>query len=417
MTDVPTMVPTKTDTNITNVDSGGPTNAPVVEVEPPTDAGGAPIGNPVLFDPTNEPVALPTNAPVEPTNPPTTNPTTNFPTRAPVAPTSAPFILVRPTLIIPNVPIPISTPVPIPYIPQIPRPAPTTSLKTLAPYIQSTMTNIRRPSSATSNRFSSLRSMWAEAEADPNSVSLSLALAGDLTLVLEGVAELPESSWSSIQTALEEHTTFVVSSIFPALHFQSAIELVAVIPNEEAPEVNRHKRGRNLRPAPNTRSLTLVYNELTEFDQLPGTEDLDAGTLSALAFESSQSRKDFVDKIRREFANDSILQNLVGVSTVALPPTPRPSAWATQTATATQTQAPHSPTIHTGNTKEPGNEILTSSGESFEAEDGAEDLYGSKPDDLSVLDASAFGIIGWVAVSLGVLTVATALMFQRKGFR
>merc|ERR1711907_719300 len=61
-----------------------------------------------------------------------------------------------------------------------------------------------------------------------------------LSLILEGVGKLPESCMIVIQTALEEHTTSIVKSIYPDIHFHSTIRLLSVTSNDISK--------RNLRP-------------------------------------------------------------------------------------------------------------------------------------------------------------------------
>jgi len=158
----------------------------------------------------------------------------------------------------------------------------------------------------------------------------------DLSIVLEGVnGEIPASTLTLIQTVLEEHTNTVVSRLFPTIHFHSTIQIMLVSPNN-----NQATRKRNLRllldqqeqqqqqealhPQP---SVTIQYNEVIKFKRLYGMEDLNGNTLASLALQTPDDREEFVNKIHHTLNNDDpVLQSIVSVSEVELPPTISPSS-------------------------------------------------------------------------------------------
>ena len=414
-TDAPTKSPTKVPTASPVF---GSTSSPVVD----------PINAPVV-DPTNAPVVDLTNAPVlAPTNPPTSPPTLP-PTNAPVVPTLPPFTLVRPTTMTrrsPPSPTSVAPLVPAPYLQYNigavrrptsltpPRPSSaggvplvigrTTTSTTqtrrggipligrTVPSTTQTTTATTADNKATSNvpiRSSRISRFSTTGAAETRTVSIE-----QLSLVLEGVSEIPESSIKSIEVALEEHTNSVVATILPALHFHSTIWVVSMTANDKA--------SRNLRPeqGPSVHSVTIVYNELVEFELLNGTEDLKASTLASLGFQTPHDRVQFVNKIHNEFSNgDPILQSLVGVSMVALPPSPSP------TASPTESPVPIiAPSSISNDKKESGNDILTIFGEVNEEDPNITPAYGS------VSYVSIILIICWVAIGIGLLGGAAVLV-------
>jgi len=158
----------------------------------------------------------------------------------------------------------------------------------------------------------------------------------DLSIVLEGVnGEIPASTLTLIQTVLEEHTNTVVSRLFPTIHFHSTIRIMLASPNN-----NKATRKRNLQllldqqqqqqqqealhPQP---SVTIQYNEVIKFKRLYGMEDLNGNTLASLALQTPDDREEFVNKIHHTLNNDDpVLQSIVSVSEVELPPTISPSS-------------------------------------------------------------------------------------------
>jgi len=357
-----------------------PTVAPVVTSVPtgstvknPTDAPVAtsvPTG-PTVKNPTDAPVPLPTptNVPTKAPTPAPTQPPTDPPTESPTAPPSkAPtrHPILRPTQIVPRVPN-LSQPTPTVVVPApILRPGPSpiqvvvgpgpAPVRTLPPHLLTTIGNLRRPSTllqpgpvpvpvvsvsstsagqsiASASRFGSLRTMGSDAaDSTDHSASFALEEVDHLTLVLEGVSNVPESSWPSLEKTIERHTTSVVSSIFPALQFRSAIEIVSVTPNHQQQSPDDHNI-RNLRPARGP-SVVVVYNEWAEFERLPGTEHLTATALAAIAFDNSKHRSDFVETCRENSFGDPSLESLIGVSAVGLPD----SSSALASASLTETQ-------------------------------------------------------------------------------
>jgi subtilisin-like proprotein convertase family protein len=156
---------------------------------------------------------------------------------------------------------------------------------------------------------------------------LAVELVENLSLVLEGVSEIPEASWLSIQLALEQHTTSVIATVMPALHFKTQIRLFSIAPTERPPTRER----RSLRPDRDATSVTIFYDEMVQFDHLPGTENLRAATLAGLPFKDSHHREAFVAKIHRDFDGvDPMLESLVRVSDLALPPTSPPVSMPTE---------------------------------------------------------------------------------------
>jgi len=156
-----------------------------------------------------------------------------------------------------------------------------------------------------------------ESEEESSQEAVSIELVANLSLELRGVTTIPQNLWLTIQSALQEHTTSVVSTILPALHFSSEIELMSVQENDGAP--NRKKR--SLRPDNTDFSVTLIYNELVQFKHIPGTEDLKAQRLAGLAFHAAQDREAFVELLHKKF---DVLESLVSVSELSQSPTSLP---------------------------------------------------------------------------------------------
>jgi len=161
----------------------------------------------------------------------------------------------------------------------------------------------------------------------------------NLSIVLAGVSgDISDSTLTLIQTVLEDHTNTVVSKLFPAIHFRSTVHIILASPNEASPG-EYYNRKRNLRLLDQQEretlqpSVTIQYNELIEFKRLYGMEDLNGNTLASLALETPHDREEFVNKIHNELDNndDSVLQSLVSVSMVELPPTISPSSMPTPT--------------------------------------------------------------------------------------
>jgi len=160
----------------------------------------------------------------------------------------------------------------------------------------------------------------------------------NLSIVLAGVSgDISDSTLTLIQTVLEDHTNTVVSKLFPAIHFRSTVHIILASPNEASPG-EYYNRKRNLRLLDQQEretlqpSVTIQYNELIEFKRLYGMEDLNGNTLASLALQTPDDREEFVNKIHNELDNDdSVLQSLVSVSMVELPPTISPSSMPTPT--------------------------------------------------------------------------------------
>lgn len=190
-------------------------------------------------------------------------------------------------------------------------------------------TVLARPSTTPGARFKSFpsRSSFNRFDADEEKPEegttiryLPSEMVKELSLVLEGVTEIPKTSWPSFQIALEEHTESVVATAMPGMLFKSRIQVVSVRLNKRIPD---HER-RNLRP--DVPSATIIYNELVEFDPSYGEENLGATALAVLAFQDSNDRKSFVKSIHKQFDSvEPMLQSLTSVSTLTLPPSPTES--------------------------------------------------------------------------------------------
>lgn len=269
---------------------------------------------------------LPGSPTVEPTEPPTPLPTTAEPTFKHTMPPFTAFV--RPT---------------IPLNPrgtfQPPSPAPAANVGNPQPFFSRMLppvitnndmdrpTIIARPATTPGARFSSFRSKssFQRFDADEDEPEegttiryLPTKMVKDLSLVLEGVTEVPKTSWPSLQIALTEHTEWVVATAMPGMLFKSRIQLVSVTSNEV--RVPNHER-RNLRP--DVTSVTIVYNEIVEFDPSYGEENLGATELAVLAFQDSNDREAFVNSIHMQFDGvEPMLESLTSVSTLTLPPSP-----------------------------------------------------------------------------------------------
>jgi len=223
-----------------------------------------------------------------------------------------------------------------------------------------------------------------------------------LSLVLEGISNIPQSSVILVQTALEEHTTQIVNTIFPAIHFDSTVQLLSVTSNDISK--------RNLRPSSQgVPSVTIIYNELVEFVQVPGTENMKASTLASLAFLTHHDRQIFVDKFHEIIANDgdnNTLQSLVGVSTVALPPTLSP--------TPSPSEAPVPTLAPSGHIYESSkNDVVSIVGDSMVEEvsvTSVSDSTAEKP--MSVVFISL--IICCVAIGIGIIVGIMIIMLQKR---
>jgi subtilisin-like proprotein convertase family protein len=347
----PTSAPTLTDA----------TKAPseVDETELPTDTAPTTAGTTAPTDGTMDPLEAPTEAPTDgtmdpleaPTKAPMDAPTKTFAptegtkeptTPAPVVPTARPTLrptglptlrIIRPTSLV-AVPSQEKTSVEGPgqgpgnsILPAsdtvvVSMPSPSGLSSALGGGVQRPTSVLVSPSARSASRFRTFGTEEEESEQ-----YLAVELVEDLSLVLEGVSEIPETSWPSIQLALEQHTASVVATVMPALHFKAQIRLFSVTATEKAPIRER----RSLRLEKDTTSVTILYDELVQFDHLPGTEDLRAATLAGLAFKDSHDREAFVAKIHRDFDGvEPMLESLMNVSDLALPPTSPPVSMPTE---------------------------------------------------------------------------------------
>jgi len=365
--------PTTEETTDENAGTDGPTDGTNSPVDAPTtdapiDRTNSPVDAPTTDAPTdgtNSPVDAPTtDAPTDRTNSPVDAPTTDAPTMdapttdaptiagaptdgteepatlAPVAPTLRPALrptrlptlrIVRPTTIV-AVPTQERSSGQGPGLPasatvSTSRPSPSGLFGALG-------VSVQRPTSiiggnvqlSTTQLFTHLERptsnfVTLETEGEEEEQFVAIELVEDLSLVLEGVSEIPEASWSSIQLALEQHTTSVIATVMPALHFKTQIRLFSIAPTERPPTRERW----SLRPERDATSVIIFYDELVQFDHLPGTENLMAATLAGLPFKDSHDREAFVAKIHRDFDGvDPMLESLVRVSDLALPPTSPP---------------------------------------------------------------------------------------------
>jgi len=321
-----------------STEDGEESNVPTEEVvtspteDPSQGATNAPGDGPTLDATIDEdftvvPTNVPTTAPVAPTDAPTTAPVapTNAPTPRPTAvPTYKPGVFtfppiksyIRPTHIIkdkngntlrgkrltPRTPIRNSA-------------GTRQSSAEAAITRQSATDTASRSAPGSSIQLQTLEAEEREGKASKEYVSTELVK--NLSLVLEGVSEVPETSWLIIQDALEKHTTSVVTSAMPGLHFRSEVRLVSVKANEIVPI---HMR-RDLKPENEGRpSVTIVYDELMQFDHLSGTESLEATTLAGLGFADFHSRENFVKNIHKKFDGvEPNLESLISVSSLEVP--------------------------------------------------------------------------------------------------
>jgi hypothetical protein len=234
----------------------------------------------------------------------------------------------------------------------------------------------------------------------------------DLSIVLEGLSgEIPESTILSIQTVLEEHTNSVVAKIFPGIHFQGTVRVTSVTPNGAFP-ADYYNRKRHLRLEQQQQqqqqretqsqedipSVTVHYNGLVMFDRLNGTEGMNGNSLASLALETIRDRQDFVDKIHNELNDDPVLQSLVGVSTVSLPPTPSPSALPTTASI---------PTLPTTTQREKSDNIF---GDEMNEDPTTSTIAA---DNVSMSTVSTVVIACWSVIGLGLLVGSMFLIFKK----
>jgi len=216
-----------------------------------------------------------------------------------------------------------------------------------------------------------------------------------LSLILEGVGKIPESCVIVIQTALEEHTTSIVKSIYPDIHFHSTIRLLSVTSNDISK--------RNLRPSSQgVPSVTIIFNELGEFQPAPGTENMKGSTFASLAFQTPKYRQAFVNKIH-EISSTNMLQSLVGVSTVTRSPTILSSSNNPEVPVPTTSR----PTDDESDESPADNDLSAIIGDGM-----LEDADGpsTSKDDLPMSVMFIAVIIG-----LGLITGAVAVMVKRLG--
>merc|ERR1712086_123053 len=210
-----------------------------------------------------------------------------------------------------------------------------------------------------------------------------------------------------IQTVLEEHTNTVVSRLFPTIHFRSTVRIVLASRNK-----NKATRKRNLRLLLDQQqqqealqqqpSVTIQYNELIEFQRLYGMEDLNGYTLASLALETPHDREEFVNKIHNKFKADPVLQSLVSVSMVELPPTISPSSSPTSTSTLA------APTTQRESNNEGDNNVLATL-EEEEIQKGNPTSSSSSSTDNVPLPLSMI-IVFFCLVSTGVVLVVGAIV-------
>ena len=252
------------------------------------------------------------------------------------------------------------------------------------------------------NRLREKKEMESDVQLSLTGKKIEVESIEQLSLVLDGVSEIPESSVTLIQTALEEHTTSVVKNIFPAIHFDSTILLLSATPNQENPK-------RNLRPgSQEVPSVTIIYNELVEFERVRGTENMKASTLASLAFQTRHDRQVFINKIHKMPFNDgdnNILQSLVGVSTVVLPPTQSPSS--------SPSKAPVPTLAPVSKIDEPSskNDLLTIFGDGMAKEVSTPSALD---DNVPTSTVPIVVIICWVVIGLGLLGGAVIIILKKR---
>merc|ERR1712154_168749 len=133
-----------------------------------------------------------------------------------------------------------------------------------------------------------------------------------------------------------------------------------------------------------------------------------ASTLASLAFQTPHDRQVFVNKIHEIPSNDGdniILQSLVGVSTVAFPPTQAPSS--------SPSKAPVTTLAPVGKSDESSteNDLLTTFGDGMVEEVSTSSVSG---DDVPLSTVSIVVIICWVAIGLGLLGGAVMIIIVKK---
>jgi len=245
---------------------------------------------------------------------------------------------------------------------------------------------------------------------------LQVELVENLSLRLNGVGELTNDMRESIQIALEEHTRSVIAKLLPGLHFKNQIRIATVESNQEGGNGLR----RTLEPDDITPKITIVYDELVQFDHVTGTNDLNAAKLASLAFKSSDDRKAFVNLLKKNFEG---FESLESVSILQLPPTDPPVEMPTEVPEVAETNArvPSSNTVFsqkiTG--KESENLSETTENESvdlseeatgMEVEEGS-GVYASQPLSNSALNAT---VAVYSVVVIGVLIISGYMIFRRR---
>jgi len=330
-------------TNVSDAPSFGtpeetePPVKPVVETESPVTVDTVSPSESPTAEPSGTPfTAPPSPAPVGPTYNPTVLPAP-LPTRAPVrtrtpaSRTLPPFTVARPTSVIKARHQLKKGPIPLPdgsiqnsgeqnFVNPPPTLRPTSSSMRPRPTTPTRRPTVSTGAGAIGNAMnrpaqSSLLQKFGQDDSKEEKFQefFSFDLAENLSLEFRGVTTIPKNLLQPIQLALQEHTTSVVSTILPALQFEVQVELVSLQENEGLS--NRKKR--SLRPDNSNFSVILVFNELVQFHHVPGTEDLSARTLAALAFKHTQNREAFVELLHKKF---DVLESLSSVSVLSTTP-------------------------------------------------------------------------------------------------
>ena len=410
----------------------GNTNAPTVTPSDLEEGTPAPIV-PTTAAPTNVPT---TAAPVEPTLPPTSVKPTFLMVRTGPSVVSLPGNTPRGSMDIPIVtqtrPPPRTTtitttttttvttrPPPRPA----PRPTPMATNTIIRPqYLsgQTAGTTVTRSSTTSFQRFGVVdESLEVELGEDEQMMDqyLQVELVENLSLRLNGVGELKNDMRESIQMALEEHTRSVIAKLLPGLHFKNQIRIATVESNQE--EGGNGLR-RTLEPDDITPKITIVYDELVQFDHVIGTNDLNAAKLASLAFKSSDDRKAFVKLLKKNFEG---FESLESVSILQLPPTDPPVEMPTEVPGVAETNAriPSSNTVFsqkiTGKESEDLNEStenesvdLSKEATGMEVEEGS-GVYASQPLSNSALNTT---VAIYAVVVLGVMIISGFMIFRRR---
>jgi len=326
--------------------SDAPTEAPVDVLE--EEATDQPTKTPVEIPtespteiPTESPTESPSDAPIPPTTPPTYTPTAK-PTRTPASKTLPPYTYIRPTTIIKPadelqegpITVPARDPIQSVGVFQNPSTAfqdpsavsrdPSAASRSRTVPVrpgasaQELGANMNRPSFIAPPRTTTRQGMRFQSFGGDELKDLLDTVvepANNLEIEMTGVDEIPEVLWPHLQIAIQQHITSVVSRIMPTLHFLAEVRLVSV----EADEQPENGKARSLRSDDTVQSVTILFDELVQYDNTSEMEGVNAQTLASLAFNDLEDREAFVTKIHKDIDELESLESVSGLSVASTP--------------------------------------------------------------------------------------------------